>query len=427
METAEIRFETEDIGSSRVKIRFTVPYEKVKSATDKVYDTIKSSATIRGFRPGKAPRPMVEKQYAAYIRERAFNQLLPEAFFTAMKEKNLRPVADPAYNDVQYEPGQPLTFTAITEVIQEFKLPDYKGIEIKKAESKEPTDDEVQQVLNMHLEHLAKYEPVEDRAVQEGDFVLLDINQEIEGKKSSQKNQMVEMNREKTLPVFVDNLAGKKSQEKVQFDYAFPADYKSKTLAGKTAHFEVDLLEIKKKVLPNLDDDFAKDTGMADSLEAMKENIRKSLREDNQEKARAQEENQIVDFLVNNTEIQVPPSVLQAQTEDNYRRILQYSLFSGATKEDLMNRKDEIQKTAAEDSIKQVKAFLILQEIAEKESIEVSEEELNARIAEIARSRGTDVAKLESEMEKNEEKNSIRNRIAREKVIKYLYDNAKMN
>ena len=428
MELAEINFEVEDIGKSRVRIHFTIPVETVKVATEKAFNEIKPRAAIRGFRPGKAPRQLIENQYGAAIRSRVLDNLLPEAYYIAIKQKNLRPVADPSFDSVQFEKGQPLTFNATVEVIKEFNLPEYKQIAIKKSEIKEPADDEVMQVLESHRQYLAKYEPVEDREVREGDFVIIDIVQDIEGRKSEQKNQMVEMNKEKTLPVFVENIVGKKPQEKIEFDFTLPEDYKNKKIAGKTIHYSINLLEIKKKTLPELDDDFAKETGMADTIEKMKEQVKNSIQEDNREKARLQEENQIIEYLVNNTEIEIPPSVLHAQTEDNYRRILQYSFYAGATKEELIEKKEEIQKTASEDSVKQIKTFLILQEIAEREKIDVSEDELNARIADVAETKGMNVADYKKQLEdKKEEKNSIRNRLLREKVIKYLYDNAKIN
>ena len=162
----ETSFETEELGQCRTRIKFGIPYEDVKAAIDRAFDQVKGTAVIRGFRPGKAPRQMVERKYGSIIKEKAFDKLLPESYYNAVREKELHPVNDPTFEDIKYETGQPLTFVATVEIMPDFDLPKYKGIEIKKAEIKEPDEEDIRKVLDMHREHHAKYEPVEKRGVQ---------------------------------------------------------------------------------------------------------------------------------------------------------------------------------------------------------------------------------------------------------------------
>jgi trigger factor len=206
---------------------------------------------------------------------------------------------------------------------------------------------------------------------------------------------------------------------------AFPDDYQSKEVAGKTVHYEIELLEIKKKVLPDLDDDFAKDTGRADTLEDLKEDIRKTLRESNHERARSEEERQIVDAIVGVSDFEIPPSMMELQTQNNIRRTLQYSMYSGVPREDLIERKEEIHKKASEDSERQIRLFLLLQKIAEAEKIRVEEKDVNAFIEDIAKRRQADPKELRRKMEEDDEIDSVKNRLLHEKILKFLHENAK--
>ena len=257
--------------------------------------------------------------------------------------------------------------------------------------------------------------------------MLVNIDQEIDGKKNSQKNQMMEVDKEKILPEFVDKLLGMKPVEKNEFEVTFPNDYQSKEVAGKTAHYEIELLEIKKKVLPDLDDDFAKDTGRAETLKGLKEDIETTLRESNQERARSEEENQIIDAIVDVSDFEIPPSMMELQTQNNIRRTLQYGIYSGIPREDLIERKKEIHKKAAEDSERQIKLFLLLQKIAEVEKISVEEKDVNEFVEDIAERRQTDPKELLRKMEEDDEINSIKNRLLHEKMLKFLHENAKKN
>ncbi len=423
----ETTFETEELGKCRTRIKFSVPHEKVKSAIDRAFDKVKGSTFVPGFRPGRAPRPMIENRYGKVIEEEAFSKLLPECYYDAVKEKKLHPINEPNFDDVKYEKGQPLTFAVTVEILPDFTLPDYKSIEIKKAEVKELSEEDIQKIIDIHREHHAKYEPVEDRGVEEGDFVLLNIDQEIEDRKNSQKNQLVKVDKETIFPEFVEKLVGMKPVAKAQFHITFPDDYKSKEVAGKTVHYEIELLEIKRKVLPEVDDDFAKDTGRAETFEDLKEDIRKSLRHDNEEQAHLEEENRIIDAIVDMSGFEIPPSMMEMQIQNNVRRAMQYSIFSGIPSEELIGRKEEIHKKASEDSEKQIKLFLLVRRIAEAEDISIEDEDINSHIENIAQERKMDVKELTKKMQENDEIDAIRNRLLHDRVLKFLHENAKKN
>ncbi len=419
--------ETEELGNCLTRLSISIPYEKVKAEIDRAFAEVSGSLAVPGFRPGKAPRQLVERRYGKVLREEALNKLLPTAYREAVVSSELHPVMEPKFDNVKYEKEEPLTFTATVEVMPDFALPDNGKIEIKKVEVKEPDEKEVQEVLNMHREYHAKYEPVEGRVVEAGDFVLVNIEQEMDGKKDLEKGRMLEVNKEKLLPGFAEQLVEMKPGDKKKFDVTVPEDYSSKEIAGKSPAFEVELLEIKKKVLPELDDDFAKDTGRAETLEGLKEDIRRVLMKNKEEKARSDEENQIIEALLDMTDFEAPPSLVKVQAQSNVRRTLQYSMYSGVSREEVMEQKDEIYERASESSVRQIKLFFLLQKIGEAENIAVEEREIDERIEEMALGRQEDPKELRKRLEESDEVDSISNRVMRDKVIRFLHDKARKN
>ena len=420
-------FETERVSDCLTKLRFSIPAEEVTQAVQRAFEAVRNEAVIPGFRKGKAPRPMIERKFGRTIREEAFSRLLPEHYYEAIKKEGIRPIADPTFDDIKHEKDQPLTFTATVETLPDIQVPDFRSIEIKKAEVKEPSEEEIQHVIDMHRDYLAKYEPVEGEPVQEGHFVQVNLDQEIDGEKNSRENQMIEVNKEKIFPEFASELVGMKPGEKKSFDLSFPEDYQSKEVAGKTIHYEVELNEIKKKVMPELDDDFAKDTGRAETLDGLKEDISKSILKTNEEKARSEDERQILDALLDKADFDVPPSMLKAQADSNFRRSVQMGMYSGVPKDELEKRGKEMFEKATEDSKRQIKTYLLLGKIAEAEKITVSDEELDNHIKQMAQMRRTDEKTLREQLEKEDEMGSVKNQLVHEKAMNFLYDNVKKN
>ncbi len=414
----------EDVSRCKKLIRFSVPREDVQKEIDTAYEKIKESAFVPGFRLGKAPRKVVEMRFGGALKEEALSKILPEAYKKAIEENNLRPVEEPKFEEINYEKDRPLTFQVTVEVIPEIHVPQYKGIEIKRAKISKPSKEDIMKVLEDYREQSAKFVPVEGRAVKEGDYVVLSYEEEMEGKRNKAENQWVEMKKDSLIPGFFENVIGMNIGEKKEFNLDIPGDYHSKEIAGKKINYRVELQEIKEKSLPKLDDEFAKDVGKTGSLKEFKEVIRNGIVVQREAEAKREQEQEIIDYLVANTELEIPQRLIDAQTQRNVEARVRRGLFYGVPKEKLMEKKDEIFESASKASVSQIKLALILQKIAENEKISVGDEEIDSHIEKIAKIRKVDKDELKATFEKEDYIEPIRDDLLQGKVLSFLMENA---
>src|SRR5882724_1153211 len=275
----------ENTAPCRKKLRIEVDAGRVAGTRAEILQEFRKFAAIPGFRPGKAPEPMVEKRYAGQIDEELRKRLIPESYRETLNEQKLKVVGYPQIEGVEYQPGRPLVYTAAVDTAPEFTLPDYKGIPVKK-KAVTVKEEEINKTIDSLREQQAEFVAVEGRAIQTGDFAVINYTGVADGKPISElvpdakelgenKDFWLLISADSFLPGFCDQLIGAKAAEKRQVLIDFPADFPQKAVAGKKATFFVDVVAIKEKKLPEVNDEFAKKVGL-DSLEKLKDEIRKS-------------------------------------------------------------------------------------------------------------------------------------------------------
>lgn len=416
--------------NNELKLEFTIDAKIFENGIENVFKKNAKYFNVPGFRKGKVPMKIAEKHYGVEIfYEDAFNEIVPEIYDKEIKENNLEVVSRPDIDIVQMEKGKDLIFTAIVQTKPEVELGKYKGIELKKIEYK-TTDEDVEHELGHMAEKNARIITVEDRAVQEGDIAVIDFEGSIDGVPfdggKAEKHEL-EIGSHSFIEGFEDQIVGMKPDEEKDINVTFPEKYFSKDLAGKPAVFKVKLHEIKSKELPKMDDEFAKDVSEFDTIEELKADIKKNLEEQNEHKAKHEIEDKAIEEVCKNAKIEIPSGMIEseidAMSEDLNRRLSyqgmgleQYLKLLNKTKEDFR----EEMKPQAETS---VKTRLVLEAITKDAKIEISDEEINEKIAELSKTYG----RSEEELKTNEEfKKYVTSSLETEKAIKYIVDNAKI-
>ena len=414
---------------NEVKLTFNVEAEKFEEAMKKVYTKTAKYFNIPGFRKGKAPMQLVERQYGpAIFYEDAFNELVPDIYDEAIKENKIEAVSKPNIDIVQMEKGKELIFTAIVETKPAVELGKYKGIEIKKIEYT-TTDKDIEHELGHMAERNSRLITIEDRTVQKGDITTIDFEGSIDGvnfEGGKAENHELEIGSNTFIPGFEDQIIGMKLEEEKDIKVKFPEDYFSKDLAGKDAIFKVKLHEIKKKELPKIDDEFAKDVSEFDTLEELKNSIKEKLDAENQNKAKYETEEEAIKVVCDNTNLDIPKGMIELEIDNMIKdmetrlsyqglKLNQYLQMMGKTETD-------IRENFKEQAEKSIKSRLILEAIVKAEKFNVSPEELENKIKEMAKQYNRN----EEELLKNEQlKEYIEENIKTEKAVEFIVKNAK--
>ncbi len=415
---------------NEVKLSFEIEAEKFEDAMKKVYAKTAKYFTIPGFRKGKAPMAIVERTYGSSIfYEDTFNELVPDIYDEAIKENKIEAVSRPQIDISQMEKGKDLKFTAIVQIKPEVKLGKYKGIELKKIEYT-VSDKDVEHELGHMAEHNARLVTVDDRPVEKGDITIIDFAGSIDGvafEGGTATNQELEIGSNKFIPGFEDQIIGMKVNEEKDINVTFPEDYFSKDLAGKEATFKVTLHEIKKKELPKIDDDFAKDVSEFDTLADLKADIKSKMEKENEERAKYESEEAAIEAVCKDVEVDIPSGMIETEIDNMVKDIENKLSYQGLTLDQylkLTNKTMEnLRKEFDEQANKAVKSRLVLEAIIKAEDIKPDDKEVEEKVKEMAKNYG----RPEDELLKNEGfKNYIVDNMKYEKVIAFILDNAKM-
>ncbi len=363
--------------ANEVKLEITVDATKFDEAIKKVYFKSAKYFNIPGFRKGKAPMQIVEKYYGKEIfYEDAFNEVATEALDEAVKENNLEVVSRPDIDVTQIEKGKDLIFTAIMKTKQEAELGKYKGIEIKKIEYN-VTDEDIEHELNHMQEHNSRLISIEDRPVEKGDIATIDFEGFVDGKAfegGKAQNHDLEIGSNTFIPGFEDQIIGMKIDEEKDINVKFPDEYFSKDLAGKDATFKVKLHEIKKKELPKLDDEFAKDVSEFDTLKELKTSIKEKKQKQNDEKAKYETQDAIIKEVCKNMKVEIPSGMIELEVENMMKDIEQRLSYQGLKLEQYLQMmgktKEDMQKEYEPQAIEGIKSRLALEAVIKKEKIE---------------------------------------------------------
>jgi len=377
----------EEINSIKKKVMIEIPEDEVSREIDSFYEELRKKAKIKGFRPGKAPRSILERQFKEYVKAEVLQKLVQDSYPTALSEKDLHPVSDPVVEPGELQNGKPFQYSATIDVKPEIKLEGYLGLKID-GKKEEVKDEEVGERLKRLQELHANLKTIsEARPIQNGDYVIVDYEAKMDGKPLEEGKGVdftVEVGSGRFIPAFEENLIGLKPEEEKEIAIPFPEDYGYKKWAGKTVSFHVKIKEIKEKIFPPLDDEFAKDLGDYASLEELKVKLRGEVEKEKELALERQLKDQVVDQLLQANPFEVPEILVEEQTKAYVSDTKLRLATQGMALKNLGVTEDKLQEDYRETARKQVRTFLILEKIAGQEGITVTDEEAEDRLREIS-------------------------------------------
>ena len=415
---------------NELKLEFTVEAQKFDETMKKVYFKTVKYFNIPGFRKGKAPMNIIERYYGKEIfYEDTFNEILQEVYDKELRESNITAVSYPDLDVKQIGKGQDLIFTAVVQTKPEVKPGKYKGIEIKKVEYN-VSEDEINHELGHMQDRNSRMVTVDDRAVKNGDITVIDFEGFVNGKAfegGKAEGHELTIGSNTFIPGFEDQIIGMKIDEEKDINVKFPEEYFSKDLAGKDATFKVKLHEIKKKELPELDDEFAKDVSEFDTLKELKESIKEKLEKENEQKAKYETEEAAIKAVCDNTEIDIPSGMIETEIDHMEKDMEQRMQYQGLTLDMYLQMigktKEEFRKEYEDQAKDAVKSRLVIEAVAKEEKIEADDKEVDEKIKEMAENYG----KTEDELKSNESlRNYLKENLKTEKTIEFIVKNAKI-
>ena len=415
---------------NELKLEFTVEAQKFDETMKKVYFKTVKYFNIPGFRKGKAPMNIIERYYGKEIfYEDTFNEILQEVYDKELRESNITAVSYPDLDVKQIGKGQDLIFTAVVQTKPEVKPGKYKGIEIKKVEYN-VSDEDINHELGHMQERNSRMVTVDDRAVENGDITVIDFEGFVDGKAfegGKAEGHELTIGSNTFIPGFEDQIIGMKIDEEKDINVKFPEEYFSKELAGKDATFKVKLHEIKKKELPELDDEFAKDVSEYDTLKELKESIKEKLEKENEQKVKYETEEAAIKAVCDNTEIDIPSGMIETEIDHMEKDMEQRMQYQGLTLDMYLQMigktKEEFRKEYEDQAKDAVKSRLVIEAVTNEEKIEADDKEVDEKIKEMAENYG----KTEDELKSNESlRNYLKENLKTEKTIEFIVKNAKI-
>lgn len=403
----------------------TIPAEAVAAESEKVLDKVQQKAHLKGFRPGKAPRGHVKALYRSEIQREVLENLIPKFIDEACEKEGLRMVSQPEVKDLHFHEGEAAHFKAEFEVSPEFELGTYRGLSVSYSEPT-VTDSDIDNRLNDIRESRAELVNVDPRPAAEGDHCLVSLESisGIEGPPMKQDDINIEIGGKETIKEFSEVLMGAMPGDVREAEVTYPADYAAERLAGKTVRFRIELKTIRIKELPEINDDFAKDLGDFQTLEEVREEIRKVIFREREYVAQTEAKNALIDSLVDAHEFPVPEVFVERQVEINIENQLRNFAAQGMDVSKIRLDWAKIKETQSEKARRDVRASLILEKVADAESIHTTQDELDNEVNRIARQQREPVAAVRLKMEKDGTLGRIASRIRTEKTLNLLFEHA---
>jgi len=411
-----LKVEVNLLSSCRTELSIEVEAERWKPDYQAVCQKYLRQARVPGFRPGRAPLPIVQQRFGDSIRADFLEAAVRKYFKEAVESESLKPLSLPKIAEVDFAPGQSFTFKATFEVPPALELPNYKGLEIEQVPA-EVQDEEVEVVLGQLREQAAEYLPVEDRPASSGDHAVISL----EGKYSTAGRKDIrdedvycELGGEGTPQEFTDNLSGARCGETRTFAVTYEDDHPNRQLAGQQVNYRVELKAIKQKRLPELNDEFAKDAGDYSSLQDLRSKVRADCVERKEKAARSEMQSSLVDRMVEDTSFEVPEVLVEEQLETRLKETMQALMMQGVHPSTLKLDWNQFREQQREKAVLDVKRAVLLEHIAEEEQLTVSDEELEEEISRIAQGADQPIEAVRSRLTGDggaaRIKNTIRNR-----------------
>jgi trigger factor len=413
---------------SSVLFEIELPPERLSRAIDEAVRALSRRTRVPGFRPGKAPRPILERVLGpTAVFDEAVEHLVQDAYRKALAESEIRPLANADVEIVQAEEGKPVVFRATVPVRPEVKLGDYRNFPF--GPEVPPVDDEkVDKVIDELVDQNATLGPVEDRGAQNGDYAVVGFTGTRDGEPfpgGSAERMPVVIGEDRLIPGFEEHLVGLRVGESAEFDITFPDDYPEASLAGKEAHFSATLRELREKVRPEIDDEFARSMGDYDDMGALRDRIRERLQQNALDNARHGFADRIIDYAVANAELELPDVLVDQEVEVMHDELRGTLARQGIPEETYLQvtgkSHDDIHNDFRPGAEKRVRTLLVLSKVAETEGIEVPDEDVEAQV-EHARERYGGDRKLIGYFESERGRGSIRSSLRRTRLIEGLID-----
>ena len=425
-----MRVSVEEINTIKKKMNVEVPEDEVIKEVDSFYRELSRKAKIKGFRPGKVPRNILERHFKDYVKAEVIQKLIQESYPQALSEAKLHPISNPLIDPGEMEGGKPFQYAATIEIKPEIKLEGYIGLKIE-GKKEEVKDEEVEERLknlqNIHAQLKTASDP---RPVRPGDFVILDYEASMENKpldEGKATDFTVEVGSGRFIADLEEKLVGLKPEEEKEIEVSFPEDYGYKKRAGKTLSFHVRIKEIKEKILPILDDEFAKDLGDYSSLEDLRLKVREEIEKEKKLLLERQLKDQVVEQLLQAHSFEIPESLVEEQTRSLVSDTKMRLATQGVDFKNLGLSEEKLQGDYREMAQKQVRTFLILEKIADQEGITVTDGEAEDRIREISERIHQKFDVVKRYYEKNGLIPEVKAGIMSEKILSFLLEKANVN
>jgi trigger factor len=428
----------------RQQITVEIPADVVAEEQNTLVQQYSRQARVPGFRKGKVPASVVRNRFAEELRQELLERLVPQYFRVAVMSSGYKPISTPSITDLKAEPGEPIRFTASFDVMPEIELGDYKSIKVDKPNI-QVSDEDLEGEIKALQERQASFDPVEeDRPLADGDFAQVaftatpkETDAEKDGGAEKKKegkpvepvkmdDVLVEIGSPTTVPEFSQNLRGARAGEEKEFEVTYASDFHDRRLAGKTFSYHVKVNSIKRKTIPELNDDFAKELSPEiETVDKLRELIRENLREQRQHEAEHEAKEKLIDALIEKHDFPVPRSMVEHHIGLRLERGLRALAAQGMRKED-MKRMDFRRLSAAQEpaAIKEAKSGLLLHKIADAENIQVSDEELDREIASLAYHTQQSPDEVRKQLTQEDGLERIRARLRGEKALNFLYEHA---
>jgi trigger factor len=421
-----MKTEFTDVSATQKTLTIEIPVDVVAAEINRVAKGYTKQARIPGFRPGKVPTTLVKQRFKEQILHDVAHGLIPRAVDEALQERGIEPVDTPNIKDVALEEGQPLTFTAAIETVPPFDVGDLSTIEATR-HATDVNDEAVEKTLQQLRQRGAKHEPVENRGVEDGDTVVLDIERkDAEGQPDRHEDVSLELGSPANPPGFDAQLLGLRTGETKTFTTHFPEDYTVKEMANTDVEYTVTVKDIRRKVLPELDDEFAKDLGAFESLSALRDRVRADLQQESEEHARQHLRTDVLKQLSDRVTFDLPPSLVEREMD---RRIEEFA--SRLMQQNVDPRQagidwGQFRESQRDPARASVASALALDEIARREGLTVSAEDVDKEIERFAVRAGRTPAALRAQLEKEGSVARLANGLRREKAVDLVLSRARI-
>jgi trigger factor len=401
-----------------------IPVEDVSSETSRVVEDFQKRVRLPGFRPGKAPASLILKNYSDDVRQKVLEKLIPKALQKEFDNQNLRVVGQPNVTDVHFHDGEAVHFKAEFEVFPEFELKDYRGISVPYHDP-EVTEEDVNKRIDEIRDQKATFANVDPRPLEDGDFAVMSLESVAGVEPPVQADEMqLEIGGPDALEGFTENLRGLSPGEEKRFDVTYPEEYGQDRLAGKTVSFHAKITGVRKKELPELNDEFAQDLGDYRTIDELRAAVRKSLFDQRQDEAQREAKDKIVEHLVDEHEFPLPEAFITRQIESRVEQRLRTLVQQGLDLKTMNLDWKSIREAQREPATREVKASLLLNRIAEREAIGATVDEVDKQVERMARQQREAFAPLRLRLEKDGSLSRIASHIQTEKTLNFLFEHA---